>query len=265
MKTLVKVDKNGSKHYIEDTCPRCGGTGRYYGFGVCFMCNGSGKYPHKIIERTPEYEEKLAQKREERHQKKLRDNAPENNERLFKYNNLGENGDIWIVMGNTYPIKDELKSDGARFKPVTGWYFNRPYDKYPTEKIDGDSFLGMRDWGEYYIDEEKLASIVNKLKSAYNDANKPISNSEWVGEVGDKFSGKLKFESVRYFDSDYGTRGFYKFTDFDGNIFIWKTGYNEKLEDKEGEEFLISGTIKEHSEFRGEKQNILTRCKIYKL
>ena len=78
MATLIKIDRNGSKHYegmVE--CDRCGGTGTYvWGAiingapqyaGVCYKCNGVGKVHGKWIERTPEYQAKLDAKREAKH------------------------------------------------------------------------------------------------------------------------------------------------------------------------------------------------------
>ena len=75
MATLIKIDKNGSKHYEGMVkCDRCGGTGTYvWGAiingcpqyaGVCFKCGGAGQVFSKWIERTPEYQAKLDAKRE---------------------------------------------------------------------------------------------------------------------------------------------------------------------------------------------------------
>lgn len=76
---LVKIDRNGSKHYEGYVpCDRCGGDGVYkwgamiswFGeparpqyTGTCFKCNGAGKVFGKWIERTPEYQAKLDAKR----------------------------------------------------------------------------------------------------------------------------------------------------------------------------------------------------------
>ena len=75
---LVRVDRNGSKHYEGYiTCDRCGGSGIFaYAVingvvvptivdnGVCHKCNGAGKVYGKWIERTAEYQAKLDAKRE---------------------------------------------------------------------------------------------------------------------------------------------------------------------------------------------------------
>ena len=72
---LIKIDRNGSKHYEGlITCDRCGGTGTYvWGAiingvpqyaGECYKCEGAGKIHRKWIERTPEYQAKLDARRQ---------------------------------------------------------------------------------------------------------------------------------------------------------------------------------------------------------
>ena len=267
MKKLIKIDKNGSKHFIEDECPRCHGTGRYGTYGVCFKCNGSGKFEHAIIERTPEYEQKLADKRQERAFERAKAEAPIKNERLFKWNNLGENGDVWIVLGNTYPIKDELKADGARFNQVFGWYFNKPYSKYPTEKIEGKLFLDEYDWGELEINWDKASKVVEEIKTAYEKANKTESPSKWVGEEGRKIKVRLTLIKEFQYETNYSYYGelnsIYKFKDEYDNIFVWKTSSKGDIE--EGKTYDVIGTIKSHDEYKDEKQTVLTRCRYHEV
>lgn len=75
MAKLIKIDKNGSKHYEGMVaCDRCGGTGTYvWGAiingvpqyaGVCYKCEGAGKIHKTWIERTPEYQAKLDARRQ---------------------------------------------------------------------------------------------------------------------------------------------------------------------------------------------------------
>ena len=66
---LIKIDRNGSKHYEALVpCDRCGGAGgaeqwKYTGW-TCYKCGGTGKMLSKWIERTPEYQAKLDARRE---------------------------------------------------------------------------------------------------------------------------------------------------------------------------------------------------------
>lgn len=88
--------------------------------------------------------------------------------------------------------------------------------------------------------------------------------AEWVGAIKDKVEFKIaSFTTLTSWETQWGLTSMYKFTDEFGNIYIWKTDkfFNSKeLEDME--KCTLKGTIKEHSEFRDVKQNILTRCKI---
>ena len=76
-KIYIRTDRNGTKYYEGDVpCPRCGGHGFYaigvlnnapvlspHNHGVCYQCLGSGKIRGTIKEYTPEYKEKLIEKR----------------------------------------------------------------------------------------------------------------------------------------------------------------------------------------------------------
>lgn len=78
MAKLIKIDRNGSKHFEGMvTCDRCQGRG-WFATGtcngqlvpshvdnaVCWKCHGAGKVFGKWIERTPEYQAKLDAKRQ---------------------------------------------------------------------------------------------------------------------------------------------------------------------------------------------------------
>lgn len=68
MAVLIRVDRNGTKYYEGMIlCDRCGGAGGWDGWRAtgctCWKCGGTGKVPGKWVERTPEYEAKLAERR----------------------------------------------------------------------------------------------------------------------------------------------------------------------------------------------------------
>lgn len=91
--------------------------------------------------------------------------------------------------------------------------------------------------------------------------------SEYVSEVGkrieiDVASAKI----ITSWETDYGRTFLYKFVDADGNVFIWRASgmmYDSKADRVIPEETIkrIKGTVKEHSEYDGVKQTVLTRCK----
>ena len=108
-------------------------------------------------------------------------------------------------------------------------------------------------------------SPVSYLRAMKQDmeekAEKEIKKkSNYVGEVGERKDYTLTFERVLSFDSMYGTTYMYFFNDVDDNVFVWKT--SKYLGLTEGEEVEMKATIKEHTEYRDVKQNVLTRCKV---
>lgn len=84
--------------------------------------------------------------------------------------------------------------------------------------------------------------------------------SDYVGSIGQKIQIELKFVACHSFETQWGTTDILKFLDQEGNVFIWKTSTSQLIE--QGQTVKIKGTIKDHSEYAGAKQTILTRCKI---
>lgn len=82
MAVLIRVDRNGTKYFEGDVpCERCGGAGgadkwAFTGW-TCYNCGGSGKQHGHWKEYTPEYEAKLAQRRQARREKWEAEHAAE--------------------------------------------------------------------------------------------------------------------------------------------------------------------------------------------
>lgn len=106
----------------------------------------------------------------------------------------------------------------------------------------------------YFRAQEREQEIQKKREEA--------KSSQWVGEVGKRIN--VEIESVKIITSwvnnfsGYGDTitALYKIVGKDGNVYIWKTS-----KDIEDDAKSIVGTVKEHSEYNGVKQTVLTRCK----
>ena len=101
-----------------------------------------------------------------------------------------------------------------------------------------------------------------KIDEAKASAHKVELTSEYVGQPKDKITVKTNnFNCVTTFYNQFGTTFLYKWSDENNNIFIWYA--SNPVQD---EEIVIevTGTIKEHSEFNGVKQTVMTRCKVVK-
>lgn len=211
MATLIKVDRNGSKHWQgKITCDRCGGTGVYYvgehnGHlipahpynGTCYKCNGTGTVDGKWIERTAEYQAKLDARREA---------------------------------------------------------------KWAAQKAEAERIAKER---------EEREAAEEKARAEAEAARKAIS--QYIGEVGKKVELRVTFEYEAEYQTKFGWTSVYGFKDESGNKIVWKTSSVPMVLDKDGndvtigkgDKVTIKGTVKEHSEYREEKQTILTRCKLF--
>lgn len=91
------------------------------------------------------------------------------------------------------------------------------------------------------------------------------AKSQHIGQVGDKVDLDVILEKRAWFEipsfRGFGTDTMHIYTfRYEGNAIIWKT--SKGIATENGTKVHLKGTIKEHSEYDGEKQTVLTRCKI---
>lgn len=260
MAKLVRIDRNGTKYYEDYCCPACGGTGYIDAFaynegGRCFTCGGSGYYFSKWKEYTPEYREILNQRRLDRAKAK----APQHNAELFKKMGLSEDGSAYVVLGDTYSIKEDLKEQGATFSRIIGWHFSEEHEN--TVKLEISDFAEENIVGEWIFNEEKAMDAINsKVRTVVSST----SESEYVGSVGDKITANVTVERIGSYIANVTYDGILTyvitFKDEDGNVFVWRTATYVEFE--QGDKLTIKGTVKEHSLYRNVKQTRLVRVKV---
>lgn len=107
-----------------------------------------------------------------------------------------------------------------------------------------------------------IASYKNHLKAEkkLKEAEKQNEMYHYYRNVNDKISLQGNLACVANYDTQFGTMYVYKIIQ-SSCIFVWKTSKYLGIDDS-GKEAMITGKIKEQSEFRGVRQNILTRCKV---
>lgn len=113
---------------------------------------------------------------------------------------------------------------------------------------------------EKYVPKKALAliiSVVPYYRGCMNRAEKSKKSTHKY-EVGDRVTIKVKdFKVVSAISTVYGIMCIYKFIDEEENVYIWKTGNSI-----DSDVNYVKGTVKACSEYNGEKQTELTRCKI---
>ena len=275
---LVKTYKDGSKRYRSNACPKCGGVGYLYGYehidgARCWKCGASGYYPHEWTEPSDERIEKQKAKEKE----KLIAQADEKNAYFMTSHGFNDDGKTYLVLGDTYAIKDDLKSLGAKFDYLMGWKLPKDTDKYPTVEITIDEVTDKDENGWLvYNPNMEIEEVVKKKKQAYADSHKSeedkdknIKMSDYLGNVGEKITVTAKLIKEYTYDTNYGYYGgtstIYTFEDDNGNKILWTTSSMPYVNDKpieSGKTYTITGTVKEHKEYKGEKETVLTRCKL---
>lgn len=257
--SYVRTDRNSTRYFIDYTCGRCGGKGGWEGWPgfTCYECGGSGRSTGETIKvYTPEHEAKLAAQRAKRAEKTQKEReAKAIAERSTKLEALGfgKEEDTYVlyrVVGDTFSIKDQLKELGCRYRPVIGWYSSKPLDGYECQRMEEKEVLTDNIFIEWQGAQELKEKLIENLRPK-------VSASEWQGEVGSRLDLRLHVD--RIFKSDYASWGktsyMFLMSDAAGNKYKWSTSkwYNE------GEDIHIRATVKEHSEYKGEKQTVLTR------
>lgn len=253
MKQLVKVDRNGSKHYIDYECRGCGGKG-YIGIyshvagGRCFLCDGTGYHPSKWVEHTPEYLEKKRIKDEAKKEKKIQELKDQ----------IGDKKIYVVVVKDTYSIKEDIKKEGGSFDKVVGWYLDKPSEKFPTKEVRLLDIADPKPNGSVTFDER-----AEKFRDDLDDEIGSQSNqSSHLGSIGDKIELEVELVETYEFQSSYSYYGkdyIYKFKDKEGNILVWKTSCYIPKSFSKGS---LTGKIKKHDVYKGEKQTVLIKCKV---
>lgn len=106
------------------------------------------------------------------------------------------------------------------------------------------------------------SSIVGSYMREHNlfpqkDEKKP---SNHVGNIGDKLELDVTYEASRWTTNDAGGFYIHQFVDAQGNVLKWMTG--KEIEADKGTMVKLRGTVKNHNEFKGAKETIVTRCKV---
>jgi hypothetical protein len=150
----IKTDKNGTKYYHDWNCPRCGGEGYNAGWRVygseCFACRGKGisAKPRIVKEYLPEYKAKLEAKAEAKRAEKVAQIKAEGYLKTARKYGFDENGVGYVYTGNTYAIREELRTHGAKFSWELHWVSPRPIMDFECIEIAAADVFDWLDGGD---------------------------------------------------------------------------------------------------------------------
>lgn len=193
--------------------------------------------------------------------------------RFCEMNGFNLNGDGWIVLGNTYPIKDELKKKGARYNGnLKHWILPVEDNQYNLYKISADDlfeknrFSGVWDYRSPKDTSYLMAELKNKdeaIVKADLEKSDPAMTARTklstIYTVGAKVNIDIKSMQLKSTGvSAFGPYYLYEIIDLAGYQFLW---YSSRELDLSLEPSKLIGTIKGFKEYYGIEQCILTKCK----
>lgn len=236
--------------------PNCG--------GICFACGGTG-FITKEIRLYTEKEKAAATRAKERAaerkvEQRLADAERKKAEWLEK-NLFTPDGVTTVYVGsNSFDVKDQLKAEGWKYSTLLGWHIaEADVEKYGAENLAEVSVNDLAAFNMY--GEGCWLSTAKNFVDQIRNSRKPVSKSEWIGEVGERlYDISVTLVSVHGYNNQFGYSQVVKFETEDKSEIIWFTASDIQI--KVGEKGMLTGTVKKHDIYKNSKTTIVTRCKI---
>ena len=117
-----------------------------------------------------------------------------------------------------------------------------------------------------YLAEAGLFALKNNIERLAQDHHHAtligdfLEKMDYVGHVGRRMEIFIRCDKVLAFDGYYGVSYMNICLDRFGNRFVYRG--TKKWE--EGKYYSVKATIKEHKEYKGEKQNVISRPTVLK-
>ena len=164
-------------------------------------------------------------------------------------------GYITVFQGDQEAYQFWFKQSIARYAKWWGWYLVSG-DEIPTD-LPADLKPVKLLWSDVGLND-KILKPDSSLKPFVDSLLYGVSESSAIGEIGDRLELELRVEKAITFDGAYGNTIMHIFHDASGNEFKWTTSAKQLTI---GSVYKIRGTVKEHTNYHGITQTVLTRCK----
>lgn len=169
---------------------------------------------------------------------------------------FGDKGYITIYRGEIAENENWFRANkSCRYHKFWGWY--TPSDDPIVTSVPAGVIPSTLSWASITkngkIDELKM----NKTLASFTS----FGNSEFIGTPKERIEFFAKVNKIVKVNGSYGDSLMYLMEDPSGNSIVWVTS---SVDLTEGKEYYMRGTVKDHREYRGIKQTVMTRCKIVK-
>lgn len=200
--------------------------------------------------------EKAAINRTKKTEEEMREQFQANRGKWLKEQGFNAEGKTYVVKGETYAIKDQLKEDGFSFNKTLLWHSPVVVEGYEDKimEFSAEDLAEFAAWGSahYFSDSAK------RVKDLVNPQEE-LPHGDWL--EGEKFANlKATLKRKGSYNGRYGLSNIYTFVTEAGNVLTWFTTTTPEVE--VGETVLISGNIKDRTEYKNVKQTNVSRVKV---
>ena len=174
-----------------------------------------------------------------------------------------ESETTYIVIGETYSIKDALKALGMKYDNILGWHSHSFFEEYADRMVA----ININDIAEATAYETyNFKTIAKEFIGSFNNAGTPVVRSQgWVAAPGD-YIKDLTVTLVKKvaFNGKFGLTNLLSFATenselinwFTTTIPIYQTG--DKIN-------IVSAFVKKNDEYKGDLITVITRPKLKKV
>ena len=182
-----------------------------------------------------------------------------NKQKWLVQNGFNSDGIIYLVGGgNTYEIKDYLKSLGFRFSSQLGWHSDTLIPLPAPYYLINVAFDDLFKWEEKFNRAFPYPDIKEKIKNIiYINKEKKTNASEFIGTLEERvYDLPIIYKRRKMINGSFYV---YTFKN-EANILIWTTKKDIQLSAEMS--YLLTGTVAAHQELNNIKITKMTRCNI---
>lgn len=164
------------------------------------------------------------------------------------------------------PSKEDLEEAAA----AEAWAEGLSDDA--VDAASGDYLHNLRAVARTGLVSERTAGIAGSMIVAYQRAvarereraaraARPKLNAH-VGTVGERATFDVVLDFVTGYETQYGYTTVLKFRTAEGACIVWKASNTDIDRSSVGKRYRVKGTVTKHDEYKGEKQTMVSRCKV---
>lgn len=193
-------------------------------------------------------------------EKKLQEEYKENKRKWMLENGFDEAGITYVLTGDTYAIKEELKAKGYKYNQILRWHKSTIDEEYTGRafRLTFDEVAEMSAWGKGIYKPEAQKYVDDKILQA-----SPASTSVWI--PAEEIKGlEVTLINKHSFEGQYGLTYSLTFVDEKDRKLVWFTSTIQNI-DAGSHLKITSAKFKKHDVYKNEQLTVISRVKFVEI